>query len=93
MFVNTEILRSIRREDIPAEYADLVDALGLPGFLALTDLCGGQNLYVPMPESLHRDGRDREIRARFDGANYRALARQYRLSERQVRKIVSRLPR
>lgn len=93
MFINTEALRTVRPEDIPEEYADLVDALGLPAFLTLVELCGGQSLYVPMPESLHRDGRDREIRARFDGGNYRALARQYRLSERQVRKIVSRPPR
>ena len=32
---------------------------------------------------------DREIRARFNGGNYRALASQFRLSERQIRKIVN----
>ncbi len=85
----TQDLRTIRREDIPEDYRDIVDALGMDVFLALTDLCGGQCLYIPKPESLRRDGRDREIRARFNGGNYRALASQFRLSERQIRKIIN----
>lgn len=75
--------------DVPAEYQDLVAALGFEGFLTLVELCGGQSLYIPMRESLRRDSRDREIRARFNGGNYRALAAQFRLSERQIRKIIN----
>lgn len=44
---------------------------------------------TPFDITLRRDGRDREIRARFNGGNYRALASQFRLSERQIRKIVN----
>lgn len=82
-------LRAIRPEDVPAEYRDITDALGLDVFLRLTDLCGGLNLYIPKRETLEREGRDREIKARFDGGNYRALAAQFRLSERQIRKIIN----
>ena len=82
-------LRAIRFDDIPAEYQDIAEVLGMEGFLALAGLCGGQNLYIPKLDSLEREGRDREIRARFNGANYRALARQFRLSERQIRKIIN----
>ena len=82
-------LRSIRLEDIPEEYRDIAEDLGLPVFLRLAALCGGQDLYVPKLESLERCGRDREIRARFNGGNYRALAAQFRLSERQIRKIIN----
>lgn len=82
-------LRTIRYEDIPEEYRDIVDVLGMDAFLQLIGLCGGQSLYLPKLDSLERDGRDREIRARFTGGNYRALASQFRLSERQVRKIVN----
>lgn len=89
MSTDIQSLRTIRPDDIPDEYRDLVDALGMDVFLALTDLCGGQSLYIPKPESLRRDGRDREIRARFNGGNYRALAAQFRLSERQIRKIIN----
>ena len=76
--------RPIPMSDIPEEYRDIAEELGLPVFLRLTALCGGQNLYIPKLESLERSGRDREIRARFDGGNYRALAAQFRLSEALV---------
>ena len=65
--INAKDLRAIRTEDVPEEYQDIVEALGLEVFLTLTDLCGGLNLYIPKRESLEREGRDREIRARFDG--------------------------
>lgn len=79
----------IRVEDIPEEYRDIVDDFGLENFLKLCRLCGGQDLYVPKIESLMREGRNRDIRARFDGGNYRILARQFRLSERQIRTIIN----
>ena len=82
-------LRAIRMEDIPEEYQDIAEELGPNVFLRLAALCGGQDLYIPKLESLERSGRDREIRARFDGGNYRALAAQFRLSERQIRKIIN----
>lgn len=81
--------RPIRMSDIPEEYRDLAKAIGLEDFVQLTLLYGGQSLYIPKRESLERGSRDREIRARFDGGNYRALAAQFHLSERQIRKIIS----
>ena len=82
-------LRAIRLEDVPGEYRDIAEAIGMEAFTQLTLLCGGQSLYIPKRESLERNARDREIRARFDGGNYRALAAQFRLSERQIRKIIN----
>ena len=76
--------RHIRTDDIPEEYRDIVDAIGMEALL-----CGGQTLYVPKRESLERGARDRDIRAMFNGSNYRSLAAQFRLSERQIRKIIN----
>lgn len=76
-------------EDIPEDYRDIVETIGMKAFIQLTQLCGGQDLYIPRLESLERGPRDRDIRARFDGHNYRALGIQFRLSERQVRKIIN----
>ena len=81
--------RTIPMSDIPEEYRDIAEAIGMDAFTQLTLLCGGQSLYIPKRESLERNARDREIRARFDGGNYRALAAQFRLSERQIRKIIN----
>ncbi len=80
-------LRGVTIEDIPEEYRDIAETVGLDAYLKLSVLCGGQNLYIPKREALERQARNREIRARFDGGNYRALSAQYRLSERQIRKI------
>ena len=82
-------LRAIRRADIPEEYRDIYDELGAEAFLKLIRLCGGTSLYLPKIDSLEREGRDRQIRALFNGGNYRALAAQFRLSERQIRKILN----
>lgn len=81
--------RTIPMSDIPEEYRDIAEAIGMEAFTQLTLLCGGQSLYIPKRESLERNARDRDIRARFDGGNYRALAAQFRLSERQIRKIIN----
>lgn len=81
-------LRGVTLEDIPEEYRDIAETVGLDAYLTLSVLCGGQNLYIPKREALERQARNREIRAHFNGGNYRALAAQYRLSERQIRKII-----
>ena len=89
MTTDLQAARAIPLSDIPEEYRDSAEALGMEAFTRLTLLCGGQNLYIPKRESLERNARDRDIRARFTGGNYRALAAQFRLSERQIRKIIN----
>ena len=86
---NTILTYPIQFEDVPEELRDVAVELGLEAFLKLVSLCGGQDLYIPKRESLERGPRDRAIRARFAGGNYRALAAQYRLSIRQIRKIIN----
>ena len=82
-YLNTA--RPVPMSDIPEEYRDIAEAIGLEAFTRLTLLCGGQSLYIPKRESLERNARDRDIRTRFNGA----LAAQFRLSERQIRKIIN----
>ena len=89
MTTDLQAARAIPMSDIPEEYRDIAEALGMEAFTRLTLLCGGQNLYIPKRESLERNARDRDIRARFTGGNYLALAAQFRLSERQIRKIIN----
>ena len=76
-------------DDVPEEYRDIVELIGMDCFLKLCYLCGGQTLYVPIMDTLQRGPRDRLIRDLFDGHNYKALGRQFRLSERQIRKIIN----
>lgn len=86
---NTVLTYAIEPQDVPEEFRDVAESLGMDAFLKLVALCGGQDLYIPKRESLERGPRDRAIRSRFDGGNYRQLAAQYRLSVRQIRKIIN----
>lgn len=78
----------IRYQDIPEQYCDIVQLLGLEQFLSLCSLCGGGLVYLPTIKSLAIESRNREIYERFTGCNYKQLAIQYSLSERRVRKII-----
>ncbi|MCY4030292.1 MAG: hypothetical protein OXH75_28770 [Acidobacteria bacterium] len=79
----------------PAWAAAVLDDLQ-PQWMLPQALCEG--LHPPGPvaapsvarlrEHSGRRGRNEEIRAAFDGRNYRELARRHRLSTRQVRRIV-----
>ena len=55
---------------------------------------GPRSAYFPDPErvreALHRMMRNRDLRERFDGKNYDAMAAEYEISPRQVRRIVDR---
>lgn len=74
--------------DIPAELRDIAQAIGPEALYRLALLRGGQNLYIPKAESLTRRGRNRAILAQFDGTNARELSAQFRLSLRQIHKIL-----
>jgi len=73
--------------DVPEAYRDLAEDLGMDAFLKLVRLW--QYLYIPKWGSIRRNARDREIRALFNGGNYKALAIQFDLSERQIYKIIN----
>ena len=86
---NYSVLRSVSMDDVPEEWRDFAEFAGLDVFLELCRFMSGESVYVPKIESVERAGRDREIRARFDGGNYKQLAKLFRLSERQIRKIIN----
>ena len=44
-YLNTA--RPVPMSDIPEEYRDIAEAIGLEAFTRLTLLCGGQSLYIP----------------------------------------------
>lgn len=51
---------------------------------------GGSYEYIPKAQPWKLSKRDSEIYAKFNGANYRDLARQHHLSEIRIRQIVER---
>ena len=80
--------RIVEFDDIPENMRDVAEVLGLKFVLDLASILGGSYCYIPPLKTIYIDARDREIRRRFNGGNYAALAVQYRMTERYIRKIV-----
>lgn len=77
-------------------YGDFVavgKVVGAEHLEALLQALGGQKPHVPTPENfwqqLRRAARDEEMRRKFKGHNQQELAIDYRMSERQVRRILA----
>ena len=83
------MLRGVNVEDIPSRYEDIIDAVGIDGFLGLVQLYGGSIVYLPTVKSLIKNSRDRIIREEFKG-NYDVLARKYNMSRSQIYNIINR---
>ena len=54
----------------------------------MRDRLGGQELRIPAPDKAARNA---EIRAKYTGANVRALAKEYGLTERMIYYIVQKV--
>ena len=81
------MIDDLRVEDVSESYRDIVDVVGLDNFVKLVKSFGGMSIYIPVEKSITRASRDRKIRAGFEG-DYRKVAMEFRLSKKQVRKIV-----
>lgn len=81
------IFRRLRRHDI-AHQSAIDMTLGLVEDIRAE--IGGSQQYIPRGLSFELAQRDREIWAKFTGNNYDTLAREYRLTEMQVRNIIKR---
>lgn len=80
----------IMLEDVPKEQRDIAEAVGMEAFIKLSKLCGGQaSIYITRYTQLSRGARNRTIKERYNGYNIRQLAREYNLTSRQIRKIVT----
>jgi len=77
--------------DIPDSLKDIAHEIGMDNFIKLCRLCSGFCVYIPTENSRTKPIRNRVIRERFNGGNYRELARKFNISEVQVRKILDHI--
>ncbi|MFH1984139.1 MAG: Mor transcription activator family protein [Pseudomonadota bacterium] len=78
----------IRIEDLPPDFREVAEAIGLDPALRLVEARGGEALYVPKLDKVARLARNRAIRDEFSGANHRELARKYNLTVVMIRQSV-----
>lgn len=69
---------------------ELAEVIGLEAYKKLIRHYGGNQLYVQQAGSVLKDIRDKEIREKFDGGNYKELSREYSVSEMTIRDIVAK---
>lgn len=67
---------------------ELVDIFGIDMVMEIVDYCGGSCIYLPSKSGVFKNARNRVIKEKFNGGNYKELAREFGISDIQVRKIV-----
>lgn len=72
------------------EQRELAEIIGLDAYKKLVEHYGGSHIYVRKSDTITRADRNAEIKEKFNGSNYRELAREYSLSETRIRDIVNR---
>ena len=82
------MINYITKEDIPEILQGLVDIMGIEAFIQLIKQYGGSSLYIPSENSVLKPIRNRLIKKHFNGHNYKELAKEFKISEMQVRNII-----
>lgn len=76
-------------EDLSQEQKKRADLIGKDNFKKLMEEYGGTYFYIPKTDKIERRERNEQIKAEFDGYNFRELAQKYGLTEVTIRNIVS----
>lgn len=84
--MRTDKIISIYQLD--GEQREIAEVIGLEAYKKLVEHYGGSYIYVTKTETMVRDERNNEIRQKFNGSNYRELAKEYNLTENRVRAII-----
>ena len=81
-------LDNIQLDDLDGEQRQLAETIGIEAYRDLVKQYAGMHIYIPEHETFKANQRNAEIRADFDGYNFRELARKYGLTESSIRRIV-----
>lgn len=84
-----DILDKLTLDDLSGEQLELAECIGLEAYISLVRNYAGSPLNVPMPDTITMNLRNTEIKSKFNGYNFRELAKEYCLSEASIRRIVS----
>ncbi|GEM_PF-683285 len=83
-----EWMLELKPVDLPSPYDEIATKVGIHAALILAREFGGMMHYLPKLERPLLKLRNEKIRAQFDGANHKDLARKYYLTVSQIRTIV-----
>lgn len=76
--------------DLRGEQRELARVIGVESYLKLVEIYGGTTIYIAKSDKVINAKRDREIFNKYNGFNASQLAKEYGLSDRTVREIISK---
>lgn len=85
--MNIDILTGT--EQLIGEQKELAETIGIEAYKNLIRQFGGSPVYIPKAETVLKEVREKEIKEKFNGKNYKELSKKYGISEMTVRRIVS----
>jgi Mor family transcriptional regulator len=85
------MLNKLLLEDIPPELRYIPELIGMDAYLILVEKVGGGHpIYIPKLAEVKRKIRDAEIYKKYNGKNHTELAREFDLSDTQVKRIIKK---
>ncbi|MGL5711716.1 MAG: Mor transcription activator family protein [Paraclostridium sp.] len=80
----------IELKDIPSQYSDIVEVMGIDKFIEFCEFSGGQNIYIPTVKTLENTIRNKEILVHYrEGYSIKQLSKKYNLTTSSIRQIVN----
>lgn len=79
----------ISLDQLEGDQYDLAEVIGIETYRKLVQYYGGSFIYICKADTVLKAVRNKEINEKFDGYNYRELAKEYNLSEKMIREITS----
>ena len=86
--MNVEKIESLGQ--LSGDQRELAETVGLDAYKKMVGQYGGSSIYINKTDTITRSGRNAEIQQKFNGSNYRELAKEYGLSEPSIRRIVNK---
>lgn len=77
-------------DQLSGDQRELAETVGLEAYRKLVENYGGSSIYINKIDTVTRSERNNEIRRKFNGSNYRELAKEYGFSETGIRKIINK---
>lgn len=77
-------------KQLSGDQREIAETVGLEAYRKLVANYGGSSIYINKIDTVTRSERNNEIRRKFNGSNYRELAKEYGFSETGIRKIINK---
>ncbi len=82
-------INEIKFEQLEGDQRELAEVIGIEAYIKLVINYGGSFVYICKAGTILKNNRNNEICNKFNGSNYRELAKEYNLSEKMIREITS----